>query len=222
VYGLPEAKGAIVTSVSPTEGGQATPAAKAGIQANDVIVEFEGSRVANSQDLIQKVASTPVGQAITLVFLRDVDGKLDRKTASIVLSERPSNATREWIESSKAVPKDADPKGNALHLGITLAELTPQLIAEKRLSGVHGLFIKDIDPNGLVAEVRVPPSNNPALIEGDVINRINKVPVNTLADFQRVLSGLKAGDPIVLNVTSTRRDGRTERQVPVIVQFTYQ
>ena len=222
VYGLPEAKGAIVTSVSPTEGGQVTPAAKAGIQANDVIVEFEGSRVANSQDLIQKVASTPVGQSTTLVFLRDVDGKLDRKTVSIVLSERPSNPTREWMESSKAVPKDADPKGNALHLGITLAELTPQLITEKRLSGIHGLFIKDIDPNGLIAEVRVPPSNNPALIEGDVINRINKVPVNTLADFQRVLSGLKAGDPIVLNVTAIRRDGRAERQVPVIVQFTYQ
>jgi serine protease Do len=222
VYGLPEAKGAIVTSVSPTEGGQVTPAAKAGIQANDVIVEFEGLRVANSQDLIQKVASTPVGQSTTLVFLRDVDGKLDRKTVSIVLSERPSNPTREWMESSKAVPKDADPKGNALHLGITLAELTPQLITEKRLSGIHGLFIKDIDPNGLIAEVRVPPSNNPALIEGDVINRINKVPVNTLADFQRVLSGLKAGDPIVLNVTAIRRDGRAERQVPVIVQFTYQ
>lgn len=222
VYGLPEAKGAIVTSVSPSEGGQATPAAKAGIQPNDVIVEFEGARVANSQDLIQKVASTPVGQATTLVFLRDVDGKLDRKTVSIVLSERPSNAAREWIDSSKAVPKDADPKGNALHLGITLAELTPQLIAEKRLSGVHGLLIKDIDPNGLVAEVRVPPSNNPALIEGDVINRINKVPVTTLADFQRVLSGLKAGDPIVLNVTTARRDGRTDRLVPIIVQFTYQ
>jgi len=86
VYGLPEAKGAIVTSVSPSEGGQVTPAAKAGLQPNDVIVEFEGARVANSQDLIQKVASTPVGQATTLVFLRDVDGKLDRKTVSIVLS----------------------------------------------------------------------------------------------------------------------------------------
>jgi len=40
------------------------------------------------------------------------------------------------------------------------------------------------------------------------------------ADFQRVLSGLKAGDPIVLNVT--RVDSRSGRQVPLIVQFTYQ
>jgi S1-C subfamily serine protease len=55
---------------------------------------------------------------------------------------------------------------------------------------------------------------------GDVINRINRVPVNTLADFQRVLSTLKAGDPIVMNVT--RPDTRGGRLLPLIVQFTYQ
>lgn len=222
VYGLPEAKGAIIMTVAPTEGGQVTPAAKIGLQPNDIIVSFEGTNVLNAQDLIQKVASTAVGQSVTLVFFRDVDGKLEKKTVSVVLSERPSLASREQIDTPKAAPKATDPKGNALHLGITLAELTPQLAAEKRLTGVQGLLIREIDPNGLVAEVRAPPSNNPALIVGDVINRINKIPVNTLSDFQRVLSSLKPGDPIVLNVTSVRRDGRGERQTPVIVQFTYQ
>jgi Do/DeqQ family serine protease len=223
VYGLPEAKGAIVTSVTPTESGQATPAAKAGIQASDIIIEFEGVPVANAQDLIQRVASTAVGQTTTLVYLRDIDGKLEKKTASVVLSERPPSNLREWAEPTKTTPTtDANPKGNALHLGITLAELTPQLVAEKRLTGVHGLYIKEIDPNGLVAEVRVLPTNSPALFEGDIINRINKVSVNTLADFQRVVSGLKAGDPIVLNVTSVRRDSRGDRFQPGIVQFTYQ
>src|SRR2546423_10608807 len=52
VYGLPEAKGAIITQVAPTmENGQTTPAAKAGLQASDVIVEFEGTPVMNAQDL---------------------------------------------------------------------------------------------------------------------------------------------------------------------------
>lgn len=222
VYGLSEARGAIVTSVTPTDNGQPTPAAKAGIQANDIIIEFEGAPVANAQDLIQRVASTAVGQTTTLVYLRDIDGKLEKKTATVALSERPPSSLRDWVEPTKAAPKGADPKGNALHLGITLAELTPQLVAEKRLTGVHGLLIKEIDPNGLVAEVRVPPANTPALYEGDVINRINRVPVNTLADFQRVVSGLKAGDPIVLNVTTVRRDAKGERLQPSIVQFTYQ
>ena len=222
VYGMSDAKGAIVTSVTALDNGLQTPAGKAGIQANDIIIEFEGAQVANAQDLIQRVASTPVGQTTTLVYLRDIDGKLEKKTASVVLSERPPSGLRDWVEPTKPTVKENDPKGNALHLGITLAELTPQLIAEKHLTNIKGLFVKEIDPNGLVAEVRVPPTNNPALIEGDVINRINRVPVNTLAEFQRVVSGLKAGDPIVLNVTSIRRDAKGDRPQPVIVQFTYQ
>lgn len=220
VYGLSEAKGAIITSVTPKENGQDTPAAKAGLQPSDIIVEFEGGPVTNAQDLIQRVASTPVGQQVTLAFLRDVNGKFDRKTVSVALGERPPSSTREWIGPAKAAPKDVTPKGNALRLGITLAELTPQLIAERRLTGVQGLYVKEVDPNGLVAELRTPPVGVPALTEGDVINRINRTAVTSLADFQRVLNTLKPGDPIVLNVT--RRDVRGDRLVPMIIQFTYQ
>ena len=222
VFKLSEARGAIITMVAPTENGEATPAAKAGLQPGDIIVELDETPVANAQDLIQRIASTPVGQQVTLTYLRDVNGKLDKKTANVVLGERPASiaAAREWDGPAKPAPKADDPRGNALHLGITLAELTPQLMADKHLTNVQGLYIKDIDPNGLVAEVRQPPTGLPALSEGDVINRINRTPVTTLADFTRVLSGLKAGDPVVLNITRT--DPRNNRQVPLIVQFTYQ
>jgi len=223
VYGLPEAKGAIVMSVTPTEGGQPTPAAKIGMQPSDIIVEFEGAPVDNAQDLIQRVANTPVGQQITLAFLRDTNGKMEKKTATVALGERPPSALRDWVEPSpKANGKDSDPRGNALHLGVTLAELTPQLQSERHLTGIQGLFIKDIDPNGLIADIRSQPSGQPALAEGDVINRINRVSLSTLADFQRVVNSLKAGDPIVLNVTRVQRDGKIDRQIPLIVQFTYQ
>ena len=223
VYGLSEAKGAIITSVTPTENGQPTPAAKGGLQPSDIIVEFDGAPVVNAQDLIQRVASTPVGQQATLAYLRDVNGKLEKKTVSVVLSERPpAPAARDWINPTKPAPKNSDPRGNALHLGITLAELTPQLLADRHLTGVQGLYVKEIDPNGLVAEIRVPAGGPSAVIEGDVINRINRTPVTSLADFQRVLNGLQAGDPIVLNVTRVQRDLKSERLLSLIVQFTYQ
>ncbi|HEY0726439.1 MAG TPA: PDZ domain-containing protein, partial [Pyrinomonadaceae bacterium] len=225
VYGLSEAKGAIVMSVTKEENGQTTPAAKIGIQPSDIIVEFEGSPVSNAQDLIQRVASTPVGQQITLGFLRDVNGKLEKRTATVALDERPPSLTiRQGVEPTPTAPKNADPKGNALRLGITLAELTPQLLSDRSLTGLQGLYVKDIDPNGLVAEVRNA-AGGTALAQGDVVNKINRVPVNTLADFQRVLSGLKPGDPIVLNVTriQLQRDAKSERLLqPLIVQFTYQ
>jgi serine protease Do len=222
VYGLAEAKGAIITSVTPTENNMPTPAAKAGLQASDIITAFQGAPVVNAQDLIQRVASTPVGQQVTIELLRDVNGKLDKKTVSVSLSERPSSGTRESIAPVKPDPKDVNPRGNALRLGITLAELTPQLLADRRLTGVQGLYVKDIDPNGLIAEIRVPPAGASAVVEGDVVNRINRTPVTSLADFQRVLSGLKPGDPIVLNITRQARDARGDRLIPLIVQFTYQ
>ena len=221
VYGMTEAKGAIVTAVTPEEKGQETPAAKAGLQPNDIIIDFENAPVLNAQDLIQRVASTPVGQEVTLSFLRDVNGKLEKKTVTVALSERPPLASREWVGPTTTTPKGSESKGNTLHLGITLAELTPQLLADRHLTGVQGLYVKDVDANGIVAELRNA-GGQPALAEGDVINRINRVPVTSLADFQRVLSGLKAGDPIVLNITRTQRDGKGDRQIPLIVQFTYQ
>jgi serine protease Do len=222
VYGMSEAKGAIVTSVTPEEKGAATPAAKAGLQPGDIIVDFENTPVLSAQDLIQRVASTPVGQQVTLSYLRDISGKLEKKTVSVALSERPPTNTREWVAPTTPEPKgNNDARGNALHLGITLAELTPQLLADRHLTGVQGLYVKDIDANGLVAELRNP-AGQPMLAEGDIISRINKVPVSSLADFQRVVSGLKAGDPIVLNVIRIQTDIRGNRQIPLIVQFTYQ
>jgi serine protease Do len=221
VYGLSEAKGAIITSVTPTENGQATPAAKGGLQAGDIIVEFEGAPVINAQDLIQRVASTAVGRQVTFSFLRDLNGKFEKKSVSVALAERPSSSSREWVEPVKETPK-ADPRGNALHLGITLAELTPQVLADRHLTGVQGLYVKEIDPNGLIAEIRIPPTGAPALGDGDIIHRINRTPVTSLADFQRVLNGLKPGDPIVLNVSRVQRDPKGDRLFPAIVQFTYQ
>jgi len=223
VYGLSEAKGAIIMQVAEEEGGQPTPAAKVGLQPGDIIVELQGAPVVNAQDLIQRVASTAVGQEVSLSLLRDVNGKLEKKTFKVVLGERPPpRLNREWVAPAKAAPKDPNPRGNALHLGITLAELTPQLMADRHLAGIQGLYVKDVDPNGLVAEVRVPPNGQQALIAGDVINRINRTPVTSLADFQRVLNELKTGDPIVLNVTRVQRDPKGDIQTPLIVQFTYQ
>jgi len=220
VYGLPEAKGAIVMDVQQRPDGELTPAAKAGIQSNDIIIEFNGQPVASAQDLIQKVAAGPVGQTAALGFLRDVDGKLEKRTANVVLGERPPAQIVKALGESRSTKKDADTKGNGLHLGITLAEITQQLIAEKHLTGVRGLYVKDVDPNGLAAEVRVPPGGDQALREGDVITRINRVHITTLADFQRVLNGLKPGDPIVLQVSRYVRD--LDRVTQRIVQFTYQ
>lgn len=213
VYHLPDAKGAVVVDMPPDRGGQVTPAAKAGIQINDVIVEFNGQPVQDSNDLIAKVAATNVGQSVSLTYLRDVDGKLERRTAVAMLADRSESIASDNDVAPREKPnKD---KSNSARLGLTLSELTPQIIEDKHLNGVKGLYVKDVDPNGLAADVR--PQE---VLAGEVITRINRVPVNTLADFQHVVESLKPGDAIVLNLSSYFR--QQNRIIPRIVQFTYQ
>src|SRR5881398_1250067 len=141
VYGLPEAKGAIVAYME-TESGGATPASRAGLQTNDIIVEFNGQPVQDSQDLIAKIAGTPVGQTVSLAYLRDVDGKLDRRTVEVTLGERPDFYPRD-SQASSSKDKDNAARTGAARLGLMLTELTPQLIADKHLEGVKGLYVKD-------------------------------------------------------------------------------
>ena len=178
-------------------------------------MEFDGQTIQAAQDLIARVAGTPVGQNATLIYLRDVDGKLERRSVNVVLGERPPSLAASDPYAPPAKEKESALKGNTLRLGITLGELTPQLIAERHLAGVKGLLVKDVDPNGIAADARPNP-----IREREVITRINRVTVNSLADFQRILNGLKPGDAIVLNLT--RYDDESGRLLQRIVQFSYQ
>jgi len=213
VYHLPDAKGAVVADMPPDRSGQVTPAAKAGIQINDVIVEFNGQPVQDSNDLIAKVAATNVGQNVNLTYLRDVDGKLERRTAIAMLADRTESISRDNEIAPREKPDKE--KSSSARLGLTLSELTPQIIEDKHLNGLKGLYIKDVDPNGLAADVR--PQE---VLAGEVITRINRIPVTTLADFQHVIESLKPGDAIVLNLSNYFRP--QNRITSRIVQFTYQ
>jgi serine protease Do len=214
IYRLPDARGAIVADLPPDPGAQLTPAAKAGLQTNDVIVEFNGQPVQDSNDLIAKVAGAAVGQTVVLTFLRDVDGKLDRRSVNVTLAERPDFFARD-VEVAGPKDKTESAKAGTGRIGLTLGELTPQQIAEKHLDGVKGLYVKEVDPNGLAADIR-PLEINP----GEVVTRINRVPVAMLADFQRVVESLRPGDAIVLNLSHF--DRKFNRVAQRIVQFTYQ
>src|SRR5207249_8332436 len=118
----------------------------AGIQTNDVIVEFNGQAVQNSQDLIAKVAGAGVGQSVTITFLRDVDGKLDHRTVSVVLGDRS-----DFLDNDDSIaPKEKTdtPKPSSPKLGLTLRELTPQLITDMHLNGKKDLYINNVSQLG--------------------------------------------------------------------------
>ncbi len=214
VYGLKEAKGAIVTEVSNPEGA----AAKSGLQKNDIIISLDNETVEDAQDLILKVASIPPGKDIRIALFREAGNKLEQKTINVKLDERPNDEISADDGSRRKLPVDGK-EIEVLPFGLTLSEITPQLVRTYRLKEEKGLVIRKIDPSSFIADVKNS-LGNPALSEGDLIQRINRVPVTDLKTFSAIVGKLKEGSSVVLHISSF--DGRSRRIVPNIVQFTVQ
>ncbi|MFL6467862.1 MAG: Do family serine endopeptidase [Pyrinomonadaceae bacterium] len=212
VYGLGETRGAIVTDIRDAS----SAAAMAGIKSGDIIVEFDGRPITNAQDLITKVSATSPDNNVNLVYLRENGNSLDRKTASLKLGERPgrrSSAEMKTEQPTEPIKDVAKP------FGLTLVELTPQAAADYQVEGQSGLFVKEINPESHIAEVKSSTGTD-ALGEGDIIQRINREPVKDSKSFNDAVAKLKKGDPVVLHVISV--DPRTKVGRMKIVQFTMQ
>ncbi|MGI8639675.1 MAG: trypsin-like peptidase domain-containing protein [Pyrinomonadaceae bacterium] len=214
VYGLSEARGAIVTSVSDKQ----SAAAAAGLQSGDIILEYNGEKVADAQDLIQKVSSTTPDKEINIVFLRETGSKLERKTAVIKPAERPSNNRIIDDETPKKLSVDGQRKP-VEPFGLTLAELTPQIAAVYKLQGEKGLIIKNINPASFIADVKNS-NGTDALNAGDLIQRINRVSATDLKSFNNVAGKLKTGDAVVLHILIYNPTARSTQLR--VVQFTVQ
>jgi serine protease Do len=212
VYGLPDAKGAIIRDMA----AEAGPAAKAGLQTNDIIVEFNDEQITSAQDLINRVASTPVGQTVRLGYLREVNNKLERRAASVTVGERPTSSRPNQERDPGEKPEAEKPgakeqsRNERPALGLKVSDLTAQIANERNLKGLRGVVVQDVEQASLAADA--------GLTRYTVIQRVNRTPVASLEEFERIINALKPGDPVVMHVS--RYNG--ERITQSIVQFTFQ
>ena len=215
VYGLKEAKGAIVTEVRDLK----SPAALSGLTVGDVIVEFDGKEVESAQDLIGKVSSTPPDKAVSMFYLRENGSNLERKSTSIKLGERPINNGRADNDSSRTkLPIDRT-KTDTKPFGLTLTELTPALSTTYKLEGQKGLVITEINPESFIADIKAS-NGGEALGEGDLIQRINRVQITDAKSFTDTVAKFKKGDAVVLHILSF--NPMIPRPQLKVVQFTVQ
>ncbi len=216
IFGLKEAKGAIVTDVRDPASG----AAIAGMKTGDVITVFKGEPVLSAQDLIAKVASTPPDEAVNVEFYREVGQSFEKRTAQIRLGERPipKRTSTDDPEPVK-LPVDAK-KEDAKPFGLTVGNLTSPLAATYRLEGQKGVLVKEINPDSFIADVKASNGLGAALGAGDLIQRINRVSVADTKAFEDEVRRLKKGDAVVLHVL-TYNPG-TGKPILKVVQFTVQ
>ena len=80
-YDLPVDKGVLITEVVPN-----SPAAKAGLEAGDIVVSFDGKEVVTVQELVRTIHSAQIGRSVEVTFQRG-DAK---NTTSVILEESPA------------------------------------------------------------------------------------------------------------------------------------
>lgn len=216
VYGMRDAKGAIVMDVKLAK----SAAAVAGLRSGDVITDFDGKPIENAQDLIAKVAATPPEQAVAIGYLRESGANFERRTATLRLGERPADSRTGEDEPAAPVKLPIDRKvEDPKPFGLTLTDASAELLAFYKLGGKTGILVKEINPESFIADVRVS-TGNQALAEGDLILRINRIPVTDVKSFNGIVASLKPGDAVVLHVLSLNPRSRTADLK--IVQFTVQ
>jgi serine protease Do len=180
-FGLKERRGALVATVDRTG-----PAAAAGMEPGDVIVEFNGKPVKNNNELVQMVVTTKPGTTVPVKVLRDKQ----EKTLNVKIDEL--NLEDEGTRSSRRGGDEQEEEATS-GFGMTLSNITPDLARRLRLEDdVRGAVIVDVDQGS--------PAARAGLAAGDIITRVNRRPVTNVSEAGRELAKVSSGGTAFLLV----------------------
>ena len=173
-FGLSSRRGAVVSTVEPSG-----PAAKGGLRPGDVVIEYDGEPIANTNDLQDKVVATAPGTTVPIVVMRD----RERTRLDVTIEELDLEAENE--------PQMASAEDVSTGFGMTLTDLTDQWARRLRTpSDVTGVVVTELEPRGAAARMGVQ--------RGDVIMEVNRTPVADAADAIRLLNQVDSGDTALL------------------------
>ena len=166
-FGMPQPHGALVARVLPDG-----PAAKAGIEAGDVILRFNGEDIVYSSDLPPRVGRAAVGRKVPVDVLRS--GK--PRTIRLTVEALPADAQD---KPAKAAPA----KARSDRVGLLVGDITAQQ-REQRGLDKGGVLVQRVDAGA---------ARDAGVQRGDVILSVNSTAVDNAASFKRLISRLPAG-----------------------------
>ncbi len=157
--------GAIVGSVTPDG-----PAHKAGILSGDVILEFDGKVINETNRLSRLVGETPINKTCKIKVWR----KGQEMTLSVTVGEFEDAVQKGKIDAgSKKTP--ITPSQSTEILGIQLVPIPDDIKAKFGQKDMKGVFISKIDPNSSAADT--------GMMRGDIIVEANQKELQTPKDF---------------------------------------
>ncbi len=193
-FGLKSRDGALVAAVSP--GGAAQ---RGGVEPGDVIVGYNGKAIRNNNDLVSMVTATKPKTTVPVRVMRDGKEQTVNVTVDELDLEAEGNVARAGDNRGGVSPEQQASTG----FGMTLDTVTPEMARQLRLENARGAVITEIEPQS--------PAARAGLTAGDVILRVGRAPVASVADAQRELAKVPSGGTAFLRIT---RNGQ-ETFVPV-------
>jgi serine protease Do len=193
VLNLASGQGAIVNAVFPK-----SPAEKAGLKPHDVVLDFNGQKVAGPKDLQGAVEKMEVGKTYTLSIIRD--GK--PMSLPVTVEEMPKDYGMAAVSPDEREddPQAEAPKDSAFaDLGIELRDLTSEIAQKLQLKETKGAVVTSVK-SGSVGE-------RSGLSDGMVITRLNQQTVTNVADFEKAFKSASLKKGMILDV-QTRRGTR--------------
>ncbi len=170
--------GALVSEIVPN-----SPADNAGMQIQDVIIEFDGEKITNPSHLKNVVSSTPPGKRSKLIIVRDGN----RKTINIILEE---------LEQKSQI--FATNNNTNMSLGIEVRNISSSLAERYEIDPEStGVLVTDIDKksNAYEAGIRT----------GDIITRVGTKKVTSIKIFRNLVEDLKEQDSLLLLIKRGER-----------------
>ncbi|MFQ5521005.1 MAG: PDZ domain-containing protein, partial [Candidatus Methylomirabilia bacterium] len=153
------------------------PANRAGIQAGDIILEFDGTPLKGPAELQRVVGLTDPGKTVKAKIWRN---RAERQV-EITIAETPEegHVLRSAVKSKSL-------------LGLEARPITPQLARRLGLSSLEGVLVAGVEDGSAAAAAGIK--------RGDVIREINRQRIASLSDFRRVVKALSPGDMVTVRL----------------------
>ena len=176
--------GVIVDSV--TSGG---PADKAGVRTEDIIMAINGKDVKNGEELVARIADTPIGDKVSITV--DRNGKHMDLAAVVADRAEVFKDDPRFARFRKQEQAPAAETGEA-KFGIYVRPLTPEDKESMKLESDRGVVVTRVQEESFAGEI--------GLRENDVIVSINRQPVAGVEDIKKIQGTLKGGDAVAFRV----------------------
>ncbi len=170
-FNLKEKEGALISQVLPE-----SPAEKAGLKTGDIVVELDGKKIKNGQDVVREVLKRQVGQKIQLVVMRE--GK--RVEVSVTTAQMPAETERKGAQP----PKE--------WFGLKVSPVTPDVAKELGLPKAEGVVVEGVEPGSAAQQT--------GLRKGDVILEVNRQKIRDEKDYRNAMEKIKADQSALLLV----------------------